>query len=78
MLMHSGSYYLPAGGYITNDLKKRRADAGLDGDGTSSAPQLPDLPTTFPDTWLAVYGSNTACTWEFQTPDDAVTTMVIE
>lgn len=67
--MHSPAYMRPSGGWITNDFKWRRAQAGMSGDGTSSAPSLPSLPAGNASAWLKRYHASTDCTWRFDLPD---------
>ncbi len=75
-LIHEATYER-VGGYITNDLAERRRQAGMAGDGATTAPELPILPTGDPSTWLTPYDSYTACNWIFRTPPGSLTSFRI-
>lgn len=77
-LVHNASYFLPDGGWITNDYAARRAQANMSADGGSSAPQLPGLPAGLPSTWLQPYAGSTNCTWRFDLPESAMLSLYVE
>lgn len=76
--LHSGSYLMPGGGWITNDYAARRAAAGLSGDGSTAAPALPALPSGSPAVWLRPYTASTSCTWTLNISANAVATFFVE
>lgn len=78
--VHGATYYTDeAGGYITNDLAWRRAQAGYVGDGADQPLALPPLPSgSLPRTWLRPYAPYSQCTWTFYLPRRAILTLWLE